>query len=86
MKQCPRCGHINKDIANYCARCGYPLYIKPTFPSLYQPTYYFSQPLPTYYYPQSLPTSRAQKPAFPTYALILGIAAVLTAVLLATIR
>ncbi|MEM3912191.1 MAG: zinc-ribbon domain-containing protein, partial [Saccharolobus sp.] len=24
-KQCPRCGYINADDANYCSSCGYPL-------------------------------------------------------------
>ncbi|QGR19245.1 zinc-ribbon domain-containing protein [Stygiolobus azoricus] len=84
MKQCPRCGYTNKDIANYCARCGYPLYLQPAFPNLYQPTY--PPPPPTYHYPQSLPASRARKPDFPIFALILGIGAILTAILLATIR
>ncbi|AAK42802.1 zinc ribbon domain-containing protein [Saccharolobus solfataricus] len=28
-KQCPKCGYINPDDANYCSKCGYPLQYQP---------------------------------------------------------
>ncbi|BCU71078.1 hypothetical protein [Stygiolobus caldivivus] len=86
MKQCPRCGYFNQDIANYCARCGFYLnQYTPTFSyySTYPP--YYTPPQPPYYPPQ-LSQKKVERPAFPLYALILGITAVLTAVILATIR
>ena len=65
MKQCPRCGYLNVDCANYCARCGFYLnwtYFNPTIKEV------------------------TQKPKFPTYALILGIASIVSVILLVTVR
>ncbi|QGA53211.1 zinc-ribbon domain-containing protein [Sulfolobus sp. E5-1-F] len=37
-KQCPKCGYVNPDDANYCSRCGYPLPQQPVISSNYPST------------------------------------------------